>query len=774
MSKSIGRFQIQRLLGQGTQGVVRLCHDPHLDREVAIKSIHPQYASNKKALQHLQQEARAISRLQHPNIVTLYEAVVAKPQMHLVFEYIKGPTLKEYLKQHSPDLERDLPLFRQILAGLSQAHQQGIVHCDLKPANIILDEAQHLPKVMDFGIAQLQQGPGPQARSKKFVGTPRYSAPEYITQRASSPASDVYSLGLICYELLTGIMPIQGDETKVILHNVITNDIPDPHEHNPAIDQELSAIIFTALNANVSKRFSNATQMLGALDNYLNRRQQPSSNHSTIEFILRKIRRNKDFPAMAGSVQTISKLNADDDNFAAHLAAEILKDFALTKKILQVVNSAFYGQYAGSITTISRAIVILGLDSVRTLATSLLLVEQLNNQAHASELRDAVLGTLFSGLLAQQVCQHHQLNRHQEEFFICAMLQKLGRLLVLFYLHDDSQDIQQLMQEQQMDEGQASQEVLGVSYHAIGAAIAEEWNLPSQVIQVMRALPDEPLDTAPQGLEDKLHYYCHFANDVTASLNQSNGQPMAKVLEHYQHSVELDQSQCQDLLSHAAEHFQNFTQSLSLDIKQSPLVKQLSNTQSWQADAHNNQEASSTHTDYVEPSAEEILKDAIQAISQLIRGNFKLNDVFNIMLESLYRGVICQRVLLCLRDNRSKSMQAKIGFGDQVDNLIPKFCFPTQYTPDPFHIALHKKVDVHIDNTRDIRFRSRLPDWYLRHVDAGAFMLLPVVVNQSTIGLIYADSATPQGFQLSSKRLELVKQLRVLTVSALQHYMKAS
>ncbi|HPP46644.1 MAG TPA: serine/threonine-protein kinase, partial [Accumulibacter sp.] len=208
LNKRIGRFEILRELGRGAQSIVYLALDPHLQRQVAIKTLHFARADAQQNRQLLD-EARMVSQLRHPNIVPIFEADEEEGDLYLVFEYVPGRNLAELIKKGALTADKALPLLRGVLEAIAHAHTAGIIHRDLKPSNILLDE-KGVPRVMDFGIAA--RAANAAEDGKQLSGTPAYMAPEYITRRVSNEQSDVFSVGLIFYELLAGQRAVSGSD----------------------------------------------------------------------------------------------------------------------------------------------------------------------------------------------------------------------------------------------------------------------------------------------------------------------------------------------------------------------------------------------------------------------------------------------------------------------------------------------------------------------------------------------------------------------------------
>ncbi len=198
-----------------------------------------------------------------------------------------------------------------------------------------------------------------------------------------------------------------------------------------------------ALAKKVSERFVSAVDLVHALREYLEPEPGPAaaaSTQGTLDYLLRRIRHKGDFPALASTISAVNRAAASDREPVGVLCNTILKDFALTSRLLKMVNATHFHQFGGSISTVSRAVSILGYDTVRNIAMSLVLFEHMHNRANAAALKDQVVATYFSGLLARELCEQADL-RDGEQPFICAMFHRLGKLLTTFYLHDEAQVI---------------------------------------------------------------------------------------------------------------------------------------------------------------------------------------------------------------------------------------------------------------------------------------------------------------------------------------------
>ena len=204
------RYKVEGRLGSGGMAVVYRAYDLKLERTVAVKILREDYSSDPAFRDRFHQEAKAAANLSHPSIVTIHDFGLDSDRLFIVMEYLPGTDLKTILQSRGRfTIDEALPLIIQAAAGIGYAHRAGLVHCDIKPQNILVTPDQRL-KVADFGIARAMASIHPDEQSHIVWGSPQYFAPEQAAGRAPSPASDVYSLGVIMYETLTGRLPFIG------------------------------------------------------------------------------------------------------------------------------------------------------------------------------------------------------------------------------------------------------------------------------------------------------------------------------------------------------------------------------------------------------------------------------------------------------------------------------------------------------------------------------------------------------------------------------------
>lgn len=254
------RYQLLQTLGSGGTAVVYRARDLMLERQVAIKVLRPDFSKDETFRERFRQEARAAANISHPNIVTVHDFGLDHERLFIVMEFVPGTDLKTVMRQHGPfSLEEAIPLILQACAGLGHAHRSGIVHCDVKPHNMLVTPEGQL-KVTDFGIARALAGIHPDEKSDIVWGSPQYFSPEQASGGAPSPASDVYSLGVVLYEMLTGQLPLNAD-TATELARLHRDEPPlPPRMIKPELPVSLERILLKVLSKEPAARYRTADQ----------------------------------------------------------------------------------------------------------------------------------------------------------------------------------------------------------------------------------------------------------------------------------------------------------------------------------------------------------------------------------------------------------------------------------------------------------------------------------------------------------------------------------
>lgn len=265
--KTIGKYQINGVLGRGAMGVVYKGYDPNIARPVAIKTIHKSLLATEmgqELLQRFRNEAQAVGRLTHSNVVSIFDFDIEEGMPFFVMELVEGRELKSLIKEgHRFSVEEIVDIIGQILDGLSYTHGLGIVHRDIKPANIFILNGSGTVKIADFGIARVDNSELTQVGS--VLGTPSYMSPEQCTGSHVDARSDLFSVGVLMYELLTGRKAFKGDNSNTIMHNVVHGEPQNPSELNGELPKAFDPLVKKALAKKVDQRFQSAEEFKEAL-----------------------------------------------------------------------------------------------------------------------------------------------------------------------------------------------------------------------------------------------------------------------------------------------------------------------------------------------------------------------------------------------------------------------------------------------------------------------------------------------------------------------------
>jgi serine/threonine protein kinase len=772
----LGRFRLLQRLGEGAQATVWLAHDPLLDREVAVKLL--KAAAEPGSVDEWLHEARAVSRLTHPNIVPVFEADTQGGRSYLVFEYVSGGTLSQRLRNGSrPTAAEAATLMLGVLDGLSAAHAAGLVHRDLKPSNILLD-ARGRPRVMDFGIAA-RVAPGSDAPSR-VVGTPGYISPEAARGAAPHPQMDVFAVAVVLAEMLSGQRLNQDPDPWRAIQRVQTTDLVLPSGLPSDVDDALRAIVQRGLAREPSARWPSAAQMRDALAAWLRPSAEPDADAPdapVLDFLLRRMRHKSDFPALSDAVQSIQRLTQSEHESLASLSNEILKDVALTQKLLRLVNTAAYRHTGGGgISTVSRAVALIGFAGIRNLALSLVLLERMENKGHAQRLREDFLRSLMAATLARELCTSP---REAEEAFLGAMLHHLGRTLTEFYFPEEAETVRRLVSPAEdgqpaLSEAAASAQVLGMSYEALGLGVARQWGLPESLQRAMR----RPVGEAPPRLIDdpaeRQRWLARASNDMAdLILNTPADQAHAKLralAQRHSRALGISAEGLEQAADVARQRLAQMTQALDLHLPRDSRAQRLLAPVTPSLDDSLGQALEPIEaTIPMSPAdqASQLLAAGVQDITDAMVDNFQLNAVLRMILETIYRALGFRRVVFCLRDARGQALTGRLGVGAEVERLAPLLRVDlTTQPPDLFAAVCLKGADTLIQDARMPNIATRLPSWFRGELQAQSFLLLPLMLKGAPLGLIYADHAQAGAVQLGDKELSLLRTLRNQAVMA--------
>ncbi len=570
----IGRFPILKPLGRGTQGAVYLGRDLDLDRLIAIKLVSESSGLSVNDDQGWPQ-ARNLAQLRHPNIIALYELGKFHSFNYLVFEYLEGtPLRKEIVSTGALAMPAAYSAMLQIVDAMAYAHAKGILHLDLNPNNIMRDEEGKL-RIMDFDLSRRVDA---KHESKLITGTLPYMAPEHFKTRQLDTRTDVYALGQIFYELLTGKLAVPLGEDTDMIAQICDGDADfepllcaDPAGH-------FTTVIRRATLKNPSERYPHARAMQDALvqawenthSTVDTKDTKDTAYHGTVAFVMKRIERRGDFPAVSKTLAEINQLTCGDSQSPiSRLSAVVLRDYALTNRLLKLANSSsYYARTTGKVKTVSDAINLLGIEQVRLTCNGLACFGHFAGRKQDTRLREQSMASFIAGLVSRHLAA--QMNSKQtEEAFLAGMLFNLGTMLALFYFAEDYAEIEDLVARGATPD-EAACSVLGISLSEMGRAVGKVWGLPPIVLECM-------IESGDSDEVAILRTSVRFANVLVAADpdRDPTGSGIAEHIADLQSHFNLTPTSTHALLAAAMEKFKLFAPALEVDLARSTGVRRI-------------------------------------------------------------------------------------------------------------------------------------------------------------------------------------------------------
>lgn len=588
--RTIGRFRVLRTLGEGAQGRVYLARDPDLEREVAVKLLWTDALGAPGVRRGFPREGRVVGRLQHPNLVSVHEAGRHRGAPYLVFEYVQGRTLRQIIERSGAmPLAEAARIIEPVLDGIAHAHRQGVVHLDISPGNVLVDESG-VPRVMDFGLARIAGSPSD--TTEVPAGTLRYMSPEHFSDAPLGSFTDVFALASMCFELVAGVPAWPAQTPARVIRQILHQAPAWGRLGTEGASGAFAAFLRGGLDKDPKRRYANAAAMRRAFEPVLASIQAREAStgvggahHSTVEFLLRRMRRRQDFPALTATLAEINRMTRSQSPVSAQrLADVILRDYALTNKLLKLANSAFYGGDRGEVTSVSRAIGVLGVEQVRTAANSLAYFAHMQRGDPGPELREAMVRSFVAGLLARHLAERARFP-DPEEAFICGMLQNLGEHLIAYYFPDEHAVITDHVAARSVGKQAVSRAVLGISYAALGAAVARVWKFPDGIVDTIAGHEERgsgehgdghPLP-APRSDAERVRDLAVFANaicDLVADPSVvGKERAMAATVARFRGSIALSAGRLPRLLAAATEKLGEYSPNLGFDVQESQFCR---------------------------------------------------------------------------------------------------------------------------------------------------------------------------------------------------------
>ncbi len=520
--------------------------------------------------------------------------------------------------------------------------------------------------------------------------------------------------------------------------------------------------------------------------------QQPCAivtgeRRSTLEALLCRMRQQSDFPALSDSVARIQRVADSEHDSLSDLTREILKDVALTHKLLRLVNSAQYARAdRGTVSTVSRAVSLVGFTAVRNMALSLVLLEHLGNRDQAGQMRESMLRAMLAGAIASELCP---LPAEGEQAFIGAMFYSLGRLLCEFYFPAEAQRIRSL-QASGMDEPAAAQQVLGLGLDDLGLGVARAWNLPEALQRCMHLPLGAPqLRPAIQGGE-RLRWVARAANEVATSLLElpdgALEAQLLKITTQYTRPLALPAQEIAQGLQRGRRHFIALVQALQLPVAPASGMARLLRAppeppHDGVDDALAALELHAAAAPVLpavlqaqpgQPPAPalvaQLLAAGVQDVAAALAAHAPRHEVLRMVLEAMYRALGLRCVVLGLRDASAQTIVGRLGLGEGSDAAVQALRLPLKAQGDLFTAVCQRGADTLIRDAREAAIQARLPAWYRQGLNAPTFLLLPLQLHGQPLGLIYADHGQAGALVVDAASLGLLRTLRNQVLTALQ------
>lgn len=499
------------------------------------------------------------------------------------------------------------------------------------------------------------------------------------------------------------------------------------------------------------------------------------------DMLFARLRENSDFPAMSITINMVNEFEASEDSSISEFANIILRDYALTSKILKILNSVHYAHF-GDVTTISRAIIILGFKNIKNLAVALMIFGHFQKHGSNLELIDSIARAFYSAILAQKISSDLDFIDN-EEAFICALFHSLGKMVVAFSFPEKAEEIKNLSKDAKMPEDLAATSVLGTSYEQIGTIAAKEWNFPNKIIYSMQRMRNpETMENANE--LDRLRSISTFTNEISSILVSSSSQEetdeqVQRLVALYNGHFGSLEDKIKVIIDSSKQAMLEYANIFSLKLELLPFSRQLfgwtfiEEKQQGQPDilSESLKTIDTIVDDDVAETPESIFAKGIQDINNSILGNFSLNDIVRIVLETMYRGMQLSglsKVLFCIKDTRQPLLTLRLGFGSDVNELKEWFKIPLG-AHDLFNMSVTNPSDFVIKDISSPDIKAILPDWYRDRISPDIFViLLPIVINKKVIGLFYVEGPKEQFKTVTRSHLNYLKILRDQTVMAIK------
>lgn len=480
----------------------------------------------------------------------------------------------------------------------------------------------------------------------------------------------------------------------------------------------------------------------------------PKSAEKTLELLWSRVRSRGDLPGFSKVINSIIGAMRGDNDAEFNMTKTVLSDPALTQRVLRLANSAMYSVFGMGINTVSKAVTVLGTETIGHLALGLKLIDGLSTtMADAPGTRVELEKAVLAGHIGRQVASSAS-SRDVEEVVVCSMLHTLGRLMISFYMPESWSQIQAQCKQRDMAEADAARELLGMTLEDIGRAIAKQWGFPTTLIDSMVCVQPkaagEPIDHA-EWLATVSTVSSRCA-DVICKSDGADTAALSRIVSSYADMLGVEPDQIMAAVDSA----------LALLEDEAVIGRPIKLNDSGKKEEVHKLQAGKP------ADAAKLLAHGVSDIRGALQ-NSSTTQLMTMALETVYKGLGFSRAIAFVRSNERRVYAARMGFGEGTHDLIDTLNFPDAYQPDVFHAALANDKMIFIENAHAPAFTSKLPRWWKGALfDARGFMVLPMTINRNPVGFIYGDwDLTLPPTKIEESEIPPLNELRSLLVTVI-------
>lgn len=493
--------------------------------------------------------------------------------------------------------------------------------------------------------------------------------------------------------------------------------------------------------------------------------------------LLVKINEESNLPTLGASITKVVEITSSSEDPVAKLAHFVLADVALTQKILRLSNTIHYRTSSGApVTTISRAIFLLGFNSIKTSAMAMLLVDCFKDKSHANSVRRELIQALCASIVGREMAQRGRF-QDGEEAAVAALFKNVGKVLVASFDHPLYARIQAMLQTGKTSSQEASDVLLGCSYERFGELALQEWNIPDTIIQSLAPLPAGELKKVNTRAE-WLRQVASFSDALASVIMTAGGANMTEkarpLLQRYGKALELDQAMLDDMLVRVELETRQLAKSMDIAMSDMHTGDEVDANGVPNELLMQDYDSGEIQNDQRHPSgkpmqARDLLLAGVQDVTQMLASeSFKLNDLILLVLETLYSSMGFRFAAVCLRDLQSVRYVARLAIGENYLERQKGFAFPGKPDQNLFHLAMVNNVDLMISDASVPKIQNLLPEWHRKLLpDARSFIILPLVIQKKPLGLFYADRAVNADEGVPPDETALIKTLKSQLLAAM-------